>query len=81
MENEKKKKVRTGVMTGERKKKGWGDCFNLVRMEMGSLGVDQKAVHHSCGRINRRGFVTLGLAPPSALGISSCPHTGGGSHD
>lgn len=80
MENEEKTVITLEVMTEERKRWGVGDCFNPVHVEMDSLGLDQKAVHHGYGRINRRGFINLALAPPSALGISSYPHAGGGSN-
>lgn len=53
---------------------GWDDCFNRDYVERGTFGLDQKTVHHSCGRINRS-FVSLALA--GALGIRTHPHIGG----
>lgn len=40
-------------MIVERNRWGWGDCFNPVYVKVGSFDLDQKAVHQSCGRINR----------------------------
>ena len=43
-------------------------------MEGGTLGLDQKAVHHSCGKIKRGSSISLVLDPPSILGISTHLH-------